>query len=250
MQDLISVITPCYNAEAYISTTIKSVILQTYTNWELLVIDDCSKDNSAAIVKDLAQQDNRIKYYKTSSPSGSPSLPRNIGIENAQGKYIAFLDADDSWKEDKLEKQYKYIKEHNVDFVYSNYEKMDFKGNRNNRIVKVRKTTSYKDMLKINSIPCLTSMLNRDLIGNKRFKQILNEDFEFWLQILKHGATAYNINEVTAYYREAENSRSSNKKKVIKSRWNILRENEKIGFLPALYYIGYYAIKATIKYIK
>ncbi|MBQ9312275.1 MAG: glycosyltransferase family 2 protein [Bacteroidales bacterium] len=250
MQDLISVITPCYNAEKYIFDTITLVMQQSYTHWELLVIDDCSTDSSAEIIKDLAKQDDRIKYYKTSSPSGSPSLPRNIGIENAQGKYIAFLDADDNWKKDKLEKQYKYIKEYNVDFVYSNYEKIDSKGNKNDRIVKVRKTTSYKDMLKINSIPCLTSMLSRELIGDKRFKPILNEDFEFWLQILKQGVTAYNINEVTAYYREAENSRSSNKTKVIKSRWNILRENEKIGFLPALYYIGYYAVKATLKYIK
>ncbi|MCF0210542.1 MAG: glycosyltransferase [Bacteroidales bacterium] len=250
MNELFSIITPCYNAGKFIEQTIKSVLSQTYTNWEMLIVDDCSTDNSAEIIKKYAEQDSRIFYYKTEKSSGSPALPRNIGIDNSKGKYIAFLDSDDLWLEDKLEKQYKYLTEHNCNFVYSNYEKIDFQGKRENRIVEVRKTTGYKDMLKVNSIPCLTSCLSRDLIGDNRFKQIQNEDFEFWLQILKKGSVAYNIGDITSLYRESENSRSSNKIKIIKSRWNIIRTREKISLIASLYYIIYYAFAATLKFIK
>ncbi|MCQ2326180.1 MAG: glycosyltransferase [Bacteroidales bacterium] len=250
MSELISIITPCYNAERFIVDTIESVLSQTYTNWEMLIVDDCSTDKSAEIIKSYEQKDNRIHYYKTEKGSGSPSKPRNIGIDNAKGEYIAFLDSDDMWLTDKLEKQYNYMKRNNVEFVYSNYEKIDYKGTRSNRLVYTRKKTGYKDMLKLNSVPCLTSMLSRNLVGDKRFKKILNEDFEFWLQILKTGVVAYNINEVTSLYRELENSRSSSKLIVIKSRWNIIRKIEHIAIIPAMYYITYYAVKATLKYLK
>lgn len=106
---LVSVVTPCYNAKAYIASTIDSVQKQTYTHWEMLVVDDCSTDNSAEIVKQMAQEDLRIRYLKTEKPSGSPTMPRNIALDNARGQYIAFLDADDLWMPEKLEEQLAFM---------------------------------------------------------------------------------------------------------------------------------------------
>ena len=120
MEELISVIIPCYNAEKYISETIESVIKQTYSNWELLVVDDCSTDDSENIIKSYAKKDSRIKYYRTESNTGTPAEPRNIGINKAKGEYVALLDADDLFLPNKLEKQIEFINEGNKELVFSN----------------------------------------------------------------------------------------------------------------------------------
>ena len=116
---LVSVITPCYNAESFIAETIKSVINQTYTNWEMLICDDCSTDNSAKIIKSFCQRDDRIKYLKTDCNTGGPSIPRNVAISNSKGDYLAFLDADDIWLPTKLAVQMNFVCIQKADIVYS-----------------------------------------------------------------------------------------------------------------------------------
>lgn len=247
---LISIITPCYNAEAYLSETIKSVLAQTYKNWEMIIVDDCSIDKSTSIIKEFAQKDNRIKLFQTSKKSGSPSLPRNIGIENAKGKYIAFLDADDLWLPNKVGLQLKWMEENNSDLSYSFYEKVNYLGERNERLVKTRKKSTFKSLLKSNSIPCLTSMISRTAIGDTRFKQIPQEDFCFWLDILKKGYTAHNICELTALYREARTSRSANKLDMFKGYWNVIRNHQHIGIFHSCYCMIIYTILGLVKYLK
>lgn len=247
---LISIITPCYNAAATISQTIKSVIRQNYQNWEMIIIDDCSSDNSAELIHHFCERDKRIRYLTTSTPSGSPALPRNIGIDNAKGDYIAFLDSDDVWLPDKLQKQIDAIKMNGYELMYSFYEKIDWEGTRNNRIIRTRGKSTYKSLLKSNSIPCLTSIISRGAIGDTRFKQIPQEDFCFWLDILKKGYVAYNLGEVTALYREAKMSRSSNKLDMFKGYWNVIRNHQHIALLPACYYMITYTIFGFAKYLK
>lgn len=248
--DTVSIITPCYNAESTIVQTIESVVNQTYQNWEMLIVDDFSSDNSAEIIKNYASKDNRIKYFKTNKPSGSPSLPRNIGIENAKGKFIAFLDADDLWLPDKLKKQVIFMEENAVNLSYSYYEKMSWNEDRNNRLIKTRPLTTYKSILKSNSIPCLTSMITRSAIGETRFKQIPQEDFCFWLDILKKGYVAYNMCESTALYRVSKDSRSSNKLDMFKGHWNVIRNHQHIPLIKCLYYMTTYTILGLKKYLK
>lgn len=120
---LVSVIIPCYNSERYIVQSIESVIMQTFQQWEMIIVDDCSTDNSADIIKKYEAKDFRIRYLKTNEPSGSPSIPRNIGIREARGRYIAFLDSDDIWLPKKLEEQLKFIDQPNVAMVFSNFGK-------------------------------------------------------------------------------------------------------------------------------
>lgn len=246
----VSVVTPCHNAQTTVTKTIDSVIKQTFPDWELIVVDDGSTDESAKLIKDSKEKDSRIKYIKIDIPSGSPSLPRNIGIENAKGKYIAFLDADDIWMPDKLQKEIDFLENNGYDLAYSYYEKMDWEGNRADRIIRTREKTTYRDLLKSNSIPCLTSIIRRDIIGDTRFKQIPQEDFCFWLDILKKGYTAYNLCEVTALYREAKTSRSANKLDMFKGYWNVIRNHQNIGLLPACYYMITYTILGFAKYLK
>lgn len=247
---LVSIITPTYNGEVFIKDTIESIISQTYCNWELIIVDDCSTDNTPDIVKGYTKKDPRIKYFRTPKPSGSPSVPRNIGIEKAEGSYIAFLDSDDIWLPDKLETELAFAQSNGYHIVYSYYEKIDEHGHRNNRVIKTRKDTRYGNLLKTNSIPCLTSLISREAVGSTRFKEISQEDFCFWLDILKKGFVAYNLCQVTALYRQAKNSRSANKFDMFKGYWNVIRKQQNISLFPAFYYMVMYTIYGVSKYLK
>lgn len=216
----------------------------------MLVIDDCSTDNSAEIIKRYTEQDSRIKYYKTAYPSGSPSLPRNIGIDCSDGEYITFLDSDDVWLPDKLDKQLTFMIANNYALTYSYYEKIDYSGNRNDRIIKTRNETTYENLLKSNSIPLLTSIVSREAIGAVRFKHIPQEDFCFWLDILKQGYEAHNLQIVTALYRIVDNSRSAKKASMFKGYWDVLRKHQHINLIKTFYYSITYAFCGIIKYLK
>ncbi|EEY84553.1 glycosyltransferase family 2 protein [Parabacteroides distasonis] len=250
MQLLISIITPCYNAVPFIAQTIESVLAQTYPYWEMLIVDDCSTDRSAEIIQTYVKRDSRIKYFKTDHPSGSPSLPRNIGLKQAQGEYVAFLDSDDAWLPVKLEEQISYMETGCCGFVYSDYEKMAWDGKRNQRFIRARRISSFWDTLESNEIPCLTVLLRKDLIGQTCFKPIPKEDYVFWLEILRKGHKAYNTGKVHALYREAKNSRSGNKFEMFKKQWYVLRKVEEVKRIPAVYFMLIFACKGFCKYLK
>ena len=248
---MVSIITPCYNAEKYIARTIESVINQTYTDWEMLICDDCSTDNSCDVIESYCLKDSRIQLIRKGKNTGSPAEPRNLAIQHSHGEYIAFLDADDIWLPEKLQVQLNFMQTNNCDFVYSNYEKIDVNGYRDDRIIIVSEKASYKTILKSCEIPFLTAILKKELIGSLRFISRPKEDYVFWLNLLKETKIiAYNVNLVLALYREAENSRSSNKLRMIQGQWEILREVEKLSYSYSIYCIGIYLIKGFLKYIK
>lgn len=246
---IISVITPCYNASRTIRDAIDSVLKQTFEDWELIVIDDCSSDNSVEIIAEYIELDNRVKLLRTSYPSGSPSLPRNMGIESSVGEYIAFLDADDIWLPKKLEQQIEFMRAGKYVFTYSNYEKISAEGYRSGRNVKMPKVTSFWDVIETCSIPCLTVLINRKLIGSTRFKQVPKEDFIFWIDILKKDVKAFNVGEVLALYREQPKSRSGNKIDMVRSQWQILREELGVKPIVAAYLMIKYLYFGFLKYL-
>lgn len=247
---LISIITPCYNSGQFIAETIESVLAQTYTNWELLVIDDCSTDNSADIILTYTKLDNRIKYLKTENPSGSPTLPRNIGIKMAKGRFIAFLDADDMFLPNKLEKQLKCFDNDKVAIVYSNYEKIAYNGERDNRIIIAPNKLSYHKLLQSGYIGCCTMIYDTNKTGLLQFKNISQEDWAFQLSILKRGFIAVNTQTIESLYRVVQHSRSSQKLKIARGHWYILRVEEKLPFVKVVYYFCHYAIKGVLKFFK
>ncbi len=241
---MISIITPCYNASRYIGETIESVLNQTYTDWEMLVVDDCSSDNSADIIKHYC--DKRIRYYKTDAPSGSPALPRNIGLRESKGDFIAFLDSDDLWEPNKLESQMRFMQNNSVSFVYSYYSRFSSR-DRVGGVIKSPDKADYNSIKKRDYIPMLTILIKKDVLNGVEFKARPKEDYVFLLDLFKKGVVAYNTKEMVALYRIAENSRSSNKFNMFIEHYNILRD---YGFTPVLsfLYTTTHSLAAILKY--
>ncbi|MBR6659438.1 MAG: glycosyltransferase family 2 protein [Paludibacteraceae bacterium] len=241
----VSVIIPCFNAENFIACAIESVISQTYTNWEIIICDDCSTDNSVEIIQTFCKLNREIHLLKMPYNTGNPAIPRNLAIENSIGDYIAFLDADDMWLPQKLEQQIYHILKYGYKFVYSNYEKISYSGERKKRNVIVKKKVTYNSLLRSCDIPCLTALFHKSIILNVRFKSIPKEDYVFWLDLFKNTKIiAYNTNEIHALYRESKGSRSSNKLIMLKEQWKILRCYQNLNFVKSLFCISTYLAKA------
>lgn len=241
---------PCYNAAAFLKDAIESVIIQTYMEWELLIIDDCSLDNSVSIIKEYQRKENRIRFFTTKLPSGSPAIPRNIGIDQAKGRYIAFLDSDDVWLPTKLQEQVSLFEDSHVAVVFSNYEKMAEDGTCSGRMIIAPQKACYRSLLRGNVIGNVTGIYDTQKVGKIFFQDVHHEDYVLWLSILKQGYIAVNTNTVTALYRLRKNSVSSNKMNVLSWQWNIYVNIEKIGFLKSAYFFMCYVYKALKKTIK
>lgn len=248
MNDLVSIITPVYNAERYIKHTIESVIEQDYDNWELLIIDDCSTDSSRTIAEKYMQADKRIKLIFLEKNSGVASA-RNAGIEAAKGRYIAFLDSDDLWHPNKLSLQIKFMQDNNYHFTFTGYEWIDKNGKKLNRIVRVPAKADYNRLLRGNPIGCLTVVIDANKINMLKMLSIRHEDYAAWLCIVKEGTIAYGINQNLAQYRKTNSSLSSNKWKAISWTWNIYRKNQKLSVLRSLSCLAMYAFNTSLKYI-
>lgn len=247
-QVMVSVVIPCYNAEKYISKTIESVISQTYTKWELLIVDDCSTDKSARIIDMYVKQDSRIKYYRTKCNTGTPAEPRNIGIINAKGKYVALLDADDLFMPNKLEEQVDFIQEGDKDLIFSNGIMINEEGKYLRNMVK-RRIVDYKSTLMQDDLGPSSVMIKRTVLDGVKFRTMPKEDYVFWLELLrKKNIIAYNSNTELYAYRIVHNSRSRNKLKMIKQQWWILRDFENLNLFPASYYLFIYLYKSIKKY--
>ena len=248
VDDLVSIITPAYNAAEYIVETIESVLAQTYPKWEMLIVNDCSKDNTVEIVQSYAAKDNRIKLINLKQNSGA-AVARNTAIQNAKGRYIAFLDSDDIWKKEKLQKQLAFMQQNGYEFTFTAYE--HFKDRKENiqNLVKVPKSLNYKQALKGNQIACLTVILDRNQILNIEFSKQKHEDYILWLNILKQGITAYGLNETFALYRTGNGkSISSNKLQSALWTWNVYRDSQNLNVLKSMYYMCFYTVNGVIKH--
>ena len=242
---LVSIITPSYNSEKYIIETIESVLAQTYKNWEVIIVDDLSTDDSLQIIEQYAQKDRRIKVIRSKQNRG-PAKARNRAIEEAKGKYIAFLDSDDVWFPDKLEKQITFMQENNLVLTYSAYETMD----ENSKYINTRNiqtTITYKDMLKSNHIGNLTGIYDTEFFGKVTMQEYGHEYYILWLELLKQIESTKGIPEPLAKYRITSNSISSNKLKVLKWQWHIYRDIEKLGIFQSAYTMMWYVFYALKK---
>jgi len=245
---LVSIVTPCYNASKYIGIMIESVKAQSYINWELLIVDDHSTDNSCSVIKEYISNDNRIKLLQTNQNTGSPAEPRNIGINNSKGSFIALLDADDLWYPLKLEEQLKTIAEKECDIVYSNGDIINEKGE---KIRSMNKTpwVDYRRTLKRNELSCSSVLIRKEVIGNIKFQNIPKEDFVFWLELMRtSGEKAYNTNKSHYAYRLVANSRSRNKYSIVQQQWNVLRNIEKLSLMDSIYCFACWATRNVKKY--
>ena len=240
-KEKISIITPLYNGEKFVEDAINSVINQTYKNWELLIIDDFSKDKGCEIARNYAENDSRIRIIKNEENLGVVET-RNRGIREAVGRYIAFLDCDDTWNHDKLKKQINFMEEKDAAISCTDYMRMDESGN-HKKLMMVKEKITYNMLLKSNIVGCLTVIYDTKKIGKKFFEDaVRSEDYVLWLDIFKETKIIYGLEEELAYYRVLDNSRSSNKIKVLKAQWLIYRKYENLSFVKAVYFFIIYFI--------
>lgn len=246
-KNLVSIIMPMHNSAKYVGEAIRSVISQTYNNWELIVVDDSSIDESVKIVKEYMRNDHRIHIFFNTRHIGIPSAPRSTGLEHTKGQFIAFLDSDDCWLPNKLEEQVPLFALPQVAIVYSNYEKISEEGRRTGRVVVAPSQVDYALMLYGNFIGNLTGIYDRLKVGTVPIPDVHHEDYAMWLSILKKGFIGKNTNVTHALYRVTNSSVSSNKLRILSWQWDIYRKTEKLSLIKSIYYYIHYAINAYRK---
>ena len=242
----VSIITPCFNAEHTLEKTIHSVLAQSLQEWELLLVDDRSRDNTLALAQQLASTDSRIKVLQLEENSGAAKA-RNLGIERARGRFIAFIDADDQWKPSKLDTQIAWMIQHECPLSYTAYSRSNQTGALIN-LVGVPQSLSYRELLKTNYIGCSTAVYDTQTIGKVYMPDIRRrQDYGLWLRILKLIPEAKGINFPLTDYLVHDQSLSSNKKVSASYNWKIYRQIEGLSMLTSAYYFLQYAIRGLLR---
>ena len=248
--ELISIVVPVYNAERFISETIHNVQEQSYTNWELLLVDDCSTDSSYQICTEISVLDKRVRPVRLEHNQGA-ACARNRGIEEANGRYLCFLDADDIWEQDKLERELSFCRKKDAAFVFTGYEVADEKGQGLGKIVHVPESITYRKALGNTTIFTSTVMIDRAKIEDEYIfmPPVPSEDTATWWKILKKYGIGYGLDENLVRYRRSEGTLSSNKAVAIKRIWNLYRRQEKMSVVVSSFYMCLWAIRAVLRRI-
>jgi glycosyltransferase involved in cell wall biosynthesis len=247
MDDLVSIITPAYNCDRFIGETIESAQQQTYGNWEMIIVDDCSTDNTAEVVRQYAEKDQRIRYVALVQNSGA-AVARTEAMRLARGKYMAFLDSDDLWSPTKLEKQLSFMRSNGFAITCTAYEHIDESGYPLGKVIRAIPRTSYNRLLLDCPVGNSTVMYNVEKLGKFRVPDIRKRnDDALWLQILKRERYIYGLDEVLAKYRIRGNSLSRNKVELIKYHWILYRQIEGLSILRSLFHIGVWCVLKLLR---
>jgi len=237
MEDLVSIVTPTYNCGKFIGETIESALKQSYKNWEMIIVDDCSTDDTKKVVSKYSCLDKRIKYHLLEKNSGA-AVARTRAMELASGKYIAFLDSDDLWNGDKLERQLTFMKKNDHAFTCTAYEQIDEDGMLLNKIIKTKMKTDYNGVLLSCPVGNSSVLYNVEKLGKFIVPNIRKRnDDALWLQILKKEKYIFGMPDVLMQYRVRNNSISSNKFKLVKYHWKLYREIEHLSVLRSAFHI-------------
>ncbi len=248
VDELISIIVPVYNAEKYIVETMESVLAQTWSGWELLLVEDASTDRSAECIENYISQrgDGRIRLLRQPENRGA-ARARNRGLKEAAGRYIAYLDADDLWDPEKLERELCFLKEKKAAFVFTGYEFADESGRGTGKVVHVPETLNYRQALSNTTIWTTTVMFDRDRLSDELLEMpiVKSEDTALWWKILRSGYIAYGLDENLARYRRSGKTLSSNKLEALRRIWNLYRRAEGMGILSSGWHFCFWAVRAV-----
>ena len=247
MYGLVSIITPTYNCGKFIERTIKSVQAQDYTNWEMVIVDDCSTDNTKEVVERMMAEDGRIRYHILETNSGA-AVARTKAMEMANGDYMAFCDSDDIWYPEKLSKQLKFMQDNGYNFSCTKYEQIDEDDNELGRVIKVVKKTDYNRLLLDCPVGNSTVMYNVKNMGKFKVPNIRKRnDDALWLTMLKKEKYIYGMDEVLMKYRVRQNSISSNKIQLVKYHWKLYREVEHLSVLRSAFHCCFWVFLKVFK---
>ena len=244
---LVSIVIPVYNAQRFIEDTVRSVSNQTFQDWELILVDDGSEDESSAIIDHLAEKEERIRAVHLTG--GGAAVARNTGTKQARGRYLAFLDADDLWESTKLEEELKLMRKKDAAFVFTGYEFADETGRGTGKVVHVPECLQYKEALKNTTIFTSTVLFDMEKTGRELLymPQVKSEDTALWWRVLKAGFDAYGLNKNLVKYRRAGKSLSSNKLEAVRRIWNLYRKQEKLSVPASMYYFVFWAWNAVAR---
>lgn len=245
MGDKVSIIMPAYNCEKFIKKAVGSVQKQTYTDWELLIVNDCSSDGTVDIINSMSADDSRIKLFHNSKRSGAAAT-RNKAVKNATGKYIAFLDSDDVWTSDKLEKQIGFMEKNGYCFTCTSYDKIDENDNKSGVVIPAV-SVDYEGLLRRcpgNS----TVIYNAEKLGKFSVPLIKKRnDYLMWMQVIKKAKKIHGLNEVLSSHRIVSNSISSKKMTLVKYHWIVYRKYEKLSVIKSAYLCLFWIAKGIFK---
>lgn len=245
---LVSIVMSAHNAERFLRESIESVLRQTYSNWELIIVDDASTDKVLSIAESFAADEPRIRVIRCATNCGV-SRARNLGIEAARGQYLAFLDSDDLWMRGKLDTQVCFLAKSGGGFCFGSYRRMNNKG-RTSNLIQVPERVTYDHLLYGNVIGCLTVLIDRTKVGPFLMPSVKHEDFATWLSILKRGHVAWGIRQDLARYRVSSSSLSGNKWRAAYWTWNIYRKTENLPFHRAIACFFRYVLRsAHVRYM-
>lgn len=249
VNDLVSIVTPAYNAASFVEETIRSVLAQTYQNWEMLIVDDCSRDSTAAIVEKWAQADKRIHLIRH-EVNRRASGARETALEAARGRYIAFLDSDDLWMPEKLARQLGFMRECEAALTYTSFRRISQDGSTVGDEIAVPRSLTYRQLLGNTAIATSTAIVDREKTGPFHITHTYYDDFALWATLLKRGFTAYGLREDLMRYRVVNNSLSRNKGKSSMKVWQAYRQVEQLNPVAAAWYFVHYVWNAVLKYRK
>lgn len=248
MDELISIIVPVYNVERFIEETLACVAAQTYPRWELLLVEDGSSDGTVSIIEEYIRKNDekRIRLIRQPENMGA-ARARNRGLKEAKGRYIAYLDADDLWVPEKLERELAFMTEKNAAFVFTGYEFADENGSGTGKVVRVPETLDYRQALKNTTIFTTTVMFDTEKIDKSQLEMPImkSEDTALWWKVLRNGYTAYGLDENLAKYRRAGRTLSSNKLEAMRRIWNLYRKAEGMGILNSAWHFCFWAVRAV-----
>ena len=248
-EKLVSIIMPSYNSAKFISDSIFSIQQQTYNNWELIITDDCSSDNTIEIIKTFQKEDLRIKLLVLSSNAGA-GVARNNSIKFAKGRFIAFCDSDDKWKKEKLTSQLQFMEKYNLSLTYSGYDSVDSNGNFERKI-NVPKTITYSKILKNNYFGCLTVVYDVKLIGKRYMPKIRKrQDWALWINILRDIEATKGMQDSLAIYNNRLESISSNKFNMLIYTWRIYKYELGFNYMTSMSYMIIYLFYFALKKVK
>lgn len=246
--ELVSIITPIFNGAKYVNETANSIISQSYTNWEWLIVDDCSTDNSYELIQKLAIDDPRIRIFKNDVNSKTYAS-RNKALEHATGNFIAFVDADDVWHENKLEKQLNFMLENAYPFCYTNFKRFKLDPTEDGKIVNVPSKANFNTIISTNHIATSSVMINVAITGAFRMKNVYHDDFTLWLELLQRVPFASGLNETMMFYRLTPNSLSRNKFKSAMKVYDIFTNNLQLSYFKSRILFLRWAFYTTKKYL-
>lgn len=246
--DLVSIITPAYRAAGFIAETVRSVQAQGWSNWELLITEDCGPDDTRAVVRALAAEDERITLIEPAT-NGGPASARNHSLARARGRWVAFLDSDDLWLPDKLERQLAFHRAHpGAKLTFTGYRRIDASGAEVGHYVRVPQRLDYNDVLGNTAIATSTVIVDREATGPFAMKHTYYDDFACWLSLLKPGGLARGLDEDLMRYRVVDASVSRDKRNSARQVWNTYRQVEGLGRLRSAWHFAHYAGHAALKY--